>query len=55
MASNGEAKRQVAGGGLKVDDVTVTDPNAPLPEGLRATGQVKLSLGKKRHVIVKLA
>jgi tyrosyl-tRNA synthetase len=55
VASNGEAKRQVAGGGLKVDDVAVTDQNAPLPKALLEAGQVKLSLGRKRHVIVKLA
>jgi tyrosyl-tRNA synthetase len=55
VASNGEAKRQVQGGGLKIDDVTVTDAAAPLPPALLDQGQVKLSLGKKRHVLVRLA
>ncbi|MCU0881997.1 MAG: tyrosine--tRNA ligase [Hyphomonadaceae bacterium] len=54
VASNGEAKRQIAGGGLKVDDVVVNDANAPVPAALRQTGRVKLSLGKKKHVVVTL-
>ncbi|MBW0007065.1 MAG: tyrosine--tRNA ligase [Sphingomonas sp.] len=45
-ASNGEAKRKIAEGAVRVDDVTVNDP------GLLVTPRdepVKLSLGKKRH------
>lgn len=45
-ASNGEAKRKIAEGAVRLDDVTVSDPGLLV----RASGQpVKLSLGKKRH------
>jgi tyrosyl-tRNA synthetase len=41
-ASNGEAKRKIAEGAVKLDDVVVSDPTLQVAEG-------KLSLGKKRH------
>ena len=41
-ASNGEAKRKIAEGAVRLDDVVVSDP------GLLVTGG-KLSLGKKKH------
>jgi tyrosyl-tRNA synthetase len=45
-ASNGEAKRKIAEGAVRLDDVTVNDPGLMI----RASGQpVKLSLGRKRH------
>ncbi len=52
--SNGEAKRQAKGGGLRVDDDVVQDVTCPIPETLREGKEVKLSLGKKRHVKVRL-
>ena len=52
--SNGEAKRQAKGGGLRVDDKVVQDVTCPIPETLREGKEVKLSLGKKRHVKVRL-
>lgn len=52
--SNGEAKRQAKGGGLRVDDDVVQDVTGPIPETLREGKEVKLSLGKKRHVKVRL-
>lgn len=55
VASNGEAKRQIAGGGLKVDDAPLSDPAAPVPAALVQGGTVKLSLGRKRHVLVRVA
>jgi tyrosyl-tRNA synthetase len=33
-ASNGEARRGMQGGGFYVNDVRITDPNAPLPDPL---------------------
>jgi tyrosyl-tRNA synthetase len=54
VASNGEARRQIKGGGLKVNDAAVTDEKMvltgrdPTPEGV-----IKLSLGKKRHVLLR--
>jgi tyrosyl-tRNA synthetase len=54
VSSNGEARRQIKGGGLKVNDATVTDEKMVLTrEMLTAEGVVKLSLGKKRHVLLK--
>ena len=54
VASNGEARRQIKGGGLKVNDVTVTDEKMVLTErDLTPEGVIKLSLGKKRHVLLK--
>jgi tyrosyl-tRNA synthetase len=52
--SNGEAKRQAKGGGLRINDMTIGDVGAGVPDALRDTGEIKLSLGKKRHVLVKL-
>ena len=53
VASNGEARRQIQGGGLKVNDTTVTDEKAQLGERDLAEGVIKLSLGKKKHVLLK--
>jgi tyrosyl-tRNA synthetase len=54
VASNGEARRQIKAGGLKVNDVTVTDEKMVLtPKDLTPEGVIKLSLGKKRHVLLK--
>ena len=54
VTSNGEARRQIKGGGLKVNDVTVTDEKMVLtPSQLTPEGVIKLSLGRKRHVLLK--
>jgi tyrosyl-tRNA synthetase len=45
-ASNGEAKRKIAEGAVKLDDVTVNDPGLMLAAKAEP---LKLSLGKKRH------
>ena len=45
-ASNGEAKRKIAEGAVKLDDQVVIDPAAVV---IVAGSPVKLSLGKKRH------
>ena len=56
VKSNGEARRQIQGGGLKINDVTATDEKAVLTErDLTADGIIKLSLGKKKHVLLKPA
>ena len=52
--STGDARRQVQGGGLKVNDVTVTDEKMKLTlKDLTPEGVIKLSFGKKRHVLMK--
>ena len=54
VTSNGEARRQIKGGGLKVNDETVTDERRTLGSAdLASDGMIKLSLGKKRHVLLK--
>jgi tyrosyl-tRNA synthetase len=56
VASNGEARRQIKGGGLRVNDVAVTDEKMMLKPGdLTPEGVIKLSLGKKRHVLLRPA
>ena len=56
VSSNGEARRQIKGGGLKVNDTAVTDDKQVLtPADMTGAGAIKLSLGKKRHVLLKRA
>ncbi|MBN9007388.1 MAG: tyrosine--tRNA ligase [Rhizobiales bacterium] len=56
VASNGEARRQIKGGGLRVNDVTVSDEKMILtPADLTPEGVIKLSFGKKRHVLLRPA
>jgi tyrosyl-tRNA synthetase len=56
VASNGEARRQIKGGGLRVNDVAVTDEKMTLTlANLTPEGVIKLSMGKKRHVLVRPA
>jgi tyrosyl-tRNA synthetase len=56
VASNGEARRQIKGGGLRVNDEPVTDEKMTLtPAHLTPEGVIKLSLGKKKHVLLKPA
>ena len=56
VASNGEARRQIKGGGLRVNDIAVTDEKMALkPSNLTPEGVIKLSLGKKRHVLLRPA
>ena len=54
VKSNGEARRQIQGGGLRVNDVQVTDEKAKLTsKDITQDGIIKLSLGKKKHVLIK--
>ncbi len=54
VASNGEARRQIKAGGLRVNDRAVVDDKAMLTAGdLSAEGVIKLSLGKKKHVLLR--
>jgi tyrosyl-tRNA synthetase len=56
VASNGEARRQIKGGGLRVNDVAVTDEKMMLTAAnLTPQGVIKLSLGRKRHVLLRPA
>jgi tyrosyl-tRNA synthetase len=54
VTSNGDARRQIKGGGIRVNDVAVTDEKMSLTQSqLTPEGVIKLSLGKKRHVLLK--
>jgi tyrosyl-tRNA synthetase len=54
VASNGEARRQIKAGGLRVNDQVVSDDKMVLTaRDLTPEGVIKLSLGRKRHVLLK--
>jgi len=53
VKSNGEARRQINGGGLRVNDAALADEHAKLTNADVAEGVIKLSLGRKRHVLLK--
>ena len=56
VASNGEAKRQIQGGGLRINDLVVVAEKTALSEAdVTADGVIKLSLGKKKHVLLRMA
>jgi tyrosyl-tRNA synthetase len=55
-ASNGEARRLIRGGGARVNDRLVEDENAGLSEAdIDADGVIKLSAGRKRHALMRVA
>jgi tyrosyl-tRNA synthetase len=52
--STGEARRQIRGGALRVNDVALDDERAVIGrDALHASGVVKLSLGRKKHVLLR--
>ena len=54
VASNGEARRQIKAGGLRVNDEPVSDEKLVLSvRDVTPEGVIKLSLGKKRHVLLR--
>jgi tyrosyl-tRNA synthetase len=54
VTSNSEARRAIKGGGLRVNDAAVTDEKMVLTErDLTPEGVIKLSLGRKRHVLIR--
>ncbi|MCK1386466.1 tyrosine--tRNA ligase [Bradyrhizobium sp. 21] len=56
VVSNGEARRQIKGGGLRVNDEAVTDEKLVLSAAsLTPEGVIKLSFGKKKHVLIRPA
>jgi tyrosyl-tRNA synthetase len=53
-ASNGEVRRAIANNAILVNDKRVTTEKATIGEAdITAEGVIKLSLGRKRHVLVK--
>lgn len=53
--SKGEARRLIKQGGLKINDVAVSDENYRLSPVDVNNGSVKLSAGKKKHGLIKTA
>jgi len=53
-ASNGEARRLIKSGALKINDNKVEDERSSVTDGeLLPEGVIKISAGKKRHVLIK--
>ena len=53
-SSSGEARRFIQGGGLRLNDVPVTDVKAMTGlNDLTGEGVIKLSVGKKSHMLIK--
>ena len=52
-ASNGDAKRLVKGGGGKLNDATLDSETRPVTLADLKDGAIKLTAGKKRHILVK--
>lgn len=52
-ASNGEARRAIQGGGIRVNDEIVKDDKLVLTAVMAKAGAIKLSHGKKKHVLLK--
>ena len=55
-SSNGDARRQIQGGAIRVNDEAVSDDKAQLTErSFNQDGVIKLSMGRKKHVLLKAA
>lgn len=55
VASKGEARRLIAQNGVRLNDAPVTDAAASVTPAHLQDGAAKLSLGRKRHVLVRPA
>lgn len=56
VPSTGEARRQIKSGGLRLNDAVVADERAQLsPADFNVDGIAKLSMGRKKHVLLKRA
>jgi tyrosyl-tRNA synthetase len=55
-SSNGEARRHVQGGAVRINDQPISDERKLIGAGeLTSDGLIKLSLGKKKHILVRPA
>ncbi len=53
-SSNGEARRHIQGGAVRINDVAIQDERAGITAGdVTEDGIIKLSLGKKKHILVR--
>jgi tyrosyl-tRNA synthetase len=54
VTSTNEARRQIRNSGLRVNDTTISDEKLQLTLAtLTPEGVIKLSLGRKRHVLIR--
>jgi tyrosyl-tRNA synthetase len=54
LAKSGkEARQKIREGAAKLNDATISDENQPITAADMQDGQIKLSVGKKRHALVK--
>ncbi|ANM10757.1 MULTISPECIES: tyrosine--tRNA ligase [unclassified Rhizobium] len=54
--SNGEARRHVQGGAVRINDQAVSDERRLIGSSeITADGVIKLSLGKKKHILIRRA
>ncbi len=54
-SSNGEARRSIQGGAVRINDESVRDEKRVVTSADLRDGVVKLSMGKKKHVLVRPA
>jgi tyrosyl-tRNA synthetase len=53
-ASNGEARRLIRGGGARINDTAIANETQAVSlADLDAGGAIKLSAGRKRHVLLR--
>ncbi|MDL2405737.1 tyrosine--tRNA ligase [Rhizobium calliandrae] len=54
--SNGEARRHVQGGAVRINDQAISDERKVIGSGeVTSDGVIKLSLGKKKHILIRPA
>lgn len=54
--TNGEARRLVESGGVRLNDISIGDPRMKVTSAhLNDQGVIKISLGKKKHVLIRPA
>ena len=55
VSSNSEARRLINNGGARINDISISDEEMMLGvDDLNAAGLIKLSSGKKRHIIIRI-
>ena len=52
--SNGEGRRHIKAGALKINGIKITDHEYKLSQNDLKDGSIKISIGKKRHATLKL-
>jgi tyrosyl-tRNA synthetase len=52
--SNGDARRQIKGGAIRINDEKLSDEKRVLTETDLADGAIKLSMGKKKHALIRV-